>query len=106
MNRQGSSNSRWTGLHLVLLLLVATVATAAEVPIAPLAEGAAIRSPYVEAGASDGNDYLFVWVDERTGAPGRRATRVTRDGEVLDREGIPLLFVGARNSVVWTGSSY
>ncbi|HYI10694.1 MAG TPA: hypothetical protein VEK57_16655 [Thermoanaerobaculia bacterium] len=93
-------------VRLIPVLLAAMTAFAGEVPISSLAEGAAVRSQYVEAGASDGTDYLFVWVDERTGGAERRATRVTRDGVVLDREGIRLPFVGYRNSVVWTGSSY
>ena len=88
------------------ILLVALATTAAEVPIAPVVEGAAVLSQFAESGASDGSDYLFVWIDGRIGGYERRATRVTREGGVLDRNGIRLPGVSSRNGVVWTGSSY
>lgn len=91
---------------LPILAIAFTALAAVEVPIAPVREGAAVLSQYAESGATDGSDYLFVWVDGRTGGYERRATRVTRDGEVLDRDGIRLPFVYERNSVVWTGSSW
>lgn len=46
---------------------------------------------------------LSVWIDGRTGGYERRATRVTREGEVLDRDGIRLPGVYSRNGVVWCG---
>lgn len=103
-------NVRLTGARLcwrLIPILLVTVAMAArEVPIAPVVEGAAVLSQFAESAASDGSDYLFVWIDGQNGGYERRATRVTREGEVLDRDGIRLPNVSSRNSVVWTGTSY
>ncbi|HYK03158.1 MAG TPA: hypothetical protein VE974_15470 [Thermoanaerobaculia bacterium] len=92
--------------RLIPILLVTVAMAAREVPVAPVVEGAAVLSQYAESAASDGSDYLFVWIDGQTGGYERRATRVTREGEVLDRDGIRLPSVFSRNSVVWTGTSY
>jgi hypothetical protein len=94
-----------SGLVLILAVLFPAVAGAAEVPLAPVTEGATAFAQYPDSGASDGNDYLFIWSDWRAGNT-RRAARVTRDGVVLDRPAIPLPWIWDRNSVVWTGNSY
>lgn len=103
-------NVRLTGAQLcrrlIPILLITVVMAAREVPIAPVVEGAAVLSQFAESAASDGSDYLFVWIDGRNGGYERRATRVTREGEVLDRDGIRLPNVSSWNSVVWTGTSY
>jgi hypothetical protein len=92
--------------RLIPILLVTVAMAAREVPVAPVVEGAAVLSQFAESAASDGSDYLFVWIDGQNGGVERRATRVTREGEVLDRDGIRLPNVSAWNSVVWTGTSY
>jgi hypothetical protein len=92
--------------RLIPILLVTVAMAAREVPIAPVVEGAAVLSQFAESAASDGSDYLFVWIDGQNGGYERRATRVTRAGEVLDRDGIRLPHVSSWNSVVWTGTSY
>ena len=92
--------------RLIPILLVTAAMAAREVPIAPVVDGAAVLSQFAESAASDGSDYMFVWIDGQNGRYERRATRVTREGEVLDRDGILLPHVSSWNSVVWTGTSY
>jgi hypothetical protein len=91
------------------LLLVAVPLCAAEIP---LTEPRTIPAALSQSGAlvaSDGDGYLALWNDSRTSAGQYvvRATRVTRDGTVLDRTGIPLpIGSSAGLSVTWTGTSY
>src|SRR3954469_18711063 len=90
---------------MLLILLSALPAIAGEIAIAPVSEETAALSQRAVSGASDGNDFLFVWSDVTHGDYDCRAARVTREGVVLDRGGIPVPAY-SRNSVVWTGTSY
>ena len=90
---------------LLLVLCSALPVAAAEVAIAPVAEAPATLSQKVASSATDGNDFLFVWSDVTHGIYDCRATRVTREGVILDRGGIPIP-AHERNSVVWTGTLY
>ncbi|MHB8879645.1 MAG: hypothetical protein ACYC8T_38640, partial [Myxococcaceae bacterium] len=59
--------------------------------------------------AFDGTNYLVVWSDTRSGAPGIFGTRVTPQGGVLDLSGIAVSPAGgyqAKPQLAWNGSSY
>jgi large repetitive protein len=92
---------------LVCVLLVAVSAVAVEVPFTPAAHGPAAADQYRAAVASDGTDFLVVWRDERTRPNEAYATRVSRDGAVLDPTGIRIPFTDPFDAqVIWTGSAY
>jgi hypothetical protein len=88
-------------MHPLVLLL----ALAVEVPITSPTLGPAALMQYGAAAASDGDGYLAVWTDGRANRAETRATRVTRDGDVLDPTGI-VLPMTERPDIVWTGNSY
>lgn len=91
----------------MVLFLAAFAAAAAEVPFTAPVYGPAPANQLDAAVASDGSDYLVVWTDQRSVPNEAYATRVTRDGVVLDPTGIR---IPAKNvydaQVVWTGTSY
>src|SRR5262245_28825756 len=87
---------------------MATSIHADEIALTKAETGPAALSQSGAIVASDGDGYLAVWSDGRSGVGMElRATRVTADGEVLDGTGI-LLFDGTafQPSVTWTGTSY
>lgn len=57
--------------------------------------------------ASDGDGFLAVWSDRRSGKPALLAARITSSGEVLDPTGIVLTTLsGGPAQVVWNGERY
>lgn len=94
-------------------------AMAVEVPVSHQpAQEAAPRNQYDAVAASNGDQYLVVWGDDRAGVPQTYATRVSREGTVLDPNGFrvasgdltivrlagSVLTSGVR--VVWGGKSW
>src|SRR5688572_32274334 len=98
----------------VTLLLVAVVAVnvlaATEIGIGTPVVVSAPGSRNAVATASDGRDFLVVWNDIRTAAEYENsrmlASRVTREGRVLDPFGIILDAVGASPHVFFAGGAY
>jgi hypothetical protein len=91
-----------------LSAFVALGALGVEVPVSQPAYGPAPGNQYNAAVASDGDQYLVVWADERSEVPQAYAARVSRDGTVLDPNGIRLAS-GALTSypqVIWGGSCW
>src|SRR5687768_11483324 len=90
-----------------LALVLPLLAVVAGVPLSEPVPGPAPRNQLLARAASDGENYLALWMDHRTTLGGTYATRVSRDGEVLDPLGIPIsdeeLFLPA---VIWSGTSY
>lgn len=92
---------------LLLSLFVAVGAVAAEIPFTPPVPGPAAADQTRVAVASDGTDFLVVWRDERAVPHEAYATRVSRNGAVLDPTGIRIPVTDPSEAqVVWTGSSY
>ncbi|HYH10545.1 MAG TPA: hypothetical protein VEK11_26100 [Thermoanaerobaculia bacterium] len=88
-------------MHALALVL----ALVAEVPLTSPTLGPAALTQYGAVAASDGDNYLVLWEDGRGMRGQTRATRLTREGDVLDPTGVVLPeALGA--SVVWTGNSY
>ena len=91
----------------ILALVLPLLAAVGGVPLSDPAPGPAPRHQMLARVASDGESYLALWVDHRSMIGGTFATRVSRDGEVLDPLGIRIsdeeLFLPP---VVWSGSSY
>ena len=89
------------------LLLLSLAASAEEIALSEPVHGPAALSQLGASAASDGDGWFVVWADNRSGGGETRATRVTRDGAVLDPTGI-VLPVDAIEPVhvVWTGTSY
>ncbi len=62
--------------------------------------------------AADGNNWLVAWIDPRLGGGETRVfgTRVSRDGEVLDPQGVQLSFFTGRQwtqpAICWNGTHY
>ena len=66
-------------------------AMAVEVPVSPqLADGAARNDQYNAVAASNGDQYLVVWSDDRADVRQTYGTRVSRTGVVLDPNGFRL----------------
>lgn len=94
---------------LLSLLTLAVPLFAAEIPLTRPETVPAALSQSNALVATDGDGYMALWYDSRSfqGQFVVRATRVTHDGTVLDRTGIPLpIGLSAGLSVTWTGSSY
>ena len=98
-------------MMLLLCLFAVNVSALAELPVGT---PAAVPAPGNRDGvvtASDGRDFLVVWVDDRRvggrGLPALLAARVTPDGTVLDPFGIVLTrdMAGSPN-VVYAGGAY
>lgn len=92
-------------MRALLLVLFAAAAAAQEVPLTPPVYGPAAWNQMFAAAASDGNDYLVVWIDHRAWPLATYATRVTRDGVPIDGTGIRIDvdFGFEPKEVVWTG---
>jgi len=88
--------------------LLAFSAFAAELPVTQPVYGPASRDQYDAAVASDGDQYLVVWGDERSEIQQAFATRVSRDGTVLDPNGIRVASGALTYNpyVIWSGSSW
>ena len=92
-----------------LCLSLAFNAVAVEIPVSHQpAEGAAPRDQYHAVVASNGDQYLVVWGDDRAGVRQTYATRVSRDGTVLDPNGFRVASGGMSSPlrVVWGGKSW
>ncbi|HEX6177517.1 MAG TPA: hypothetical protein VF057_04105, partial [Thermoanaerobaculia bacterium] len=84
-------------------------------PAAIVSSEIAVSDPVLQAApgsqstpliASDGRDFLAVWLDERL-SYSIYATRLSRDGDVLDPLGIRLpVSIGGIKDLLWTGSNY
>ncbi|HEX6096346.1 MAG TPA: hypothetical protein VF432_08485 [Thermoanaerobaculia bacterium] len=87
--------------------LLALLAVLAGAPFTEPVPGPAPRNQFGARAVSNGEDYLVVWTDPRAYPSATYATRVTAEGEVLDRTGIRLgnhtMFGEA---MVWSGSAY
>src|SRR5918997_703 len=91
----------------ILALVVPLLAAVGGVPLSDPTPGPAPRHQQLARVASDGENYLALWMDYRTMLGGTFATRVSRDGAVLDPLGIRIsdeaLFMP---QVIWGGTSY
>src|SRR3972149_62104 len=59
--------------------------------------------------AFDGTTYFIVWEDKRSGSFDIYGTRVSKEGTVLDTEGVPISTAPDEQispKVVWTGTYY
>ncbi len=88
------------------LLLALTLSASAQVretavATAPLGQAEGRQGPAIVA--SNGPDFFVVWSDDRGGTFG---TRVTHDGEVLDKTGIHLSGSFFPIAVLWCGGTY
>jgi MYXO-CTERM domain-containing protein len=76
--------------------------------------GGAVGSQNLPQVASDGTDYLSVWIDNRAGRPAVYGARIKADGTVLDPTGILIARPGGAATtyyslsvaVAWSGASY
>ena len=94
---------------LVFLSLIATFAFAGpEVPVGKSVFGPAPGDRWSPSVATEGSDYLVAWLDGRTMSSQRvMATRIARDGDLLDRTGILVADEPAyAPKAVWTGNTY
>lgn len=89
----------------LVLLLTLTVSAAAQIRETPVSTGPlgpAVESQMSPLAATDGTDFFVVWNDYRGGTFG---TRVTHDGQVLDKTGIFLTTASPR-ALLWCGGVY
>jgi hypothetical protein len=108
-------------MHLIWLLCVGLAfgAMAVEIPVNHQpAQGAARRDQYDAVVASNGEQSLVVWGDERAGVRQTYATRVARDGTVLDPNGFRVASdeltrypvspfdINSPRNVIWGGKSW
>ncbi|HKS23977.1 MAG TPA: hypothetical protein VJZ76_14330 [Thermoanaerobaculia bacterium] len=95
-------------LFALLPALAAVSAMAVEIPVSEPVYGPAPGNQYYAAAASDGEQYLAVWVDERAEAGQSYATRIAADGTLLDPNGIRVASGGLTYypSVLWGGSAW
>ena len=103
--------SRWSLVVSLLLVPVAghLAALPLEIPVATPVYGEAFGYQFYPCVASDGDGYLAVWYDGRSGFQSLIATRLTSSGEVLDENGIALVRESNTHlppKVVWSGTSY
>lgn len=98
------------GTHFLryLYLLFAAGALAAEVPVSEPVYAPAPKNQYFAAAATNGEDYLVVWADERSDVPQAYASRISGDGTILDPRGIRVASDALTYypSVIWGGSSW
>jgi hypothetical protein len=99
---------RRTILSLLVTILSAVVAPAniSEKPVSDVLYGAAPgyqESPVI---ASDGENFLLAWHDERAWPSVMYAARVNRQGELLDPTGIRIPAYGSPGAVVFAGDTY
>jgi hypothetical protein len=91
----------------LLLVLFTVPLVAVEVPLAEANAAPAPRSQYLPAVASNGDGFLVLWIDQRSIPTATFATRISRDGRILDGHGIRIASseIGAAQ-VIWNGSAY
>lgn len=91
-----------------LCAFVALPLLAASIPVSQPDFGPAPRDQYNAAVASDGNQYLVMWADERAETKQAYATRLSPDGTVLDPNGIRVASDALTYypQVIWGGSSW
>lgn len=91
-----------------LSALVVLGALASEVPVSQPSYGPASRDQYDATVASNGDQYLVVWGDDRSEVPQAYATRIASDGTVLDPNGIRVASDALTYypSVIWGGNSW
>jgi hypothetical protein len=87
--------------------ILALLAVLAGAPLTEPVPGPAPRNQYQPRAASNGDGYLVLWTDQRAYPQTTYATRVSAEGEVLDRTGIRLSETDMfGQSMVWAGTSY
>src|SRR5918911_2537554 len=95
-------------LFALLTAFAAAAAVAAELPVSQPVYGPAPGNQDYAAAASDGEQYLVAWADDRAEVRQTYATRIAADGTVLDPNGIRVAS-GALTyypSVIWGGSAW
>ena len=91
----------------LLLLFFLSFTAVAETPLGIPQIGPATGDQFGPALASDGDGFLAVWTDFRTRSYEIWATRLDRDGKVLDPVGIHVAADEAvETQAIWTGTSY
>lgn len=87
--------------------ILALLAVLAGAPLTEPVPGPAPRNQYQPRAVSNGDGYLVLWTDQRAWPQATYATRVSAEGEVLDRTGIRVsesdMF---GQSMIWAGTSY
>ena len=89
----------------LLLWIAAAAAFAKDIPLPPPATVPSVLREAAPSVASDGRDYLAVWV----GDYGVRGARISGAGEVIDRQDFVISdqkLIAGTAVVTWTGSSY
>jgi hypothetical protein len=89
-------------LVLLLTLTVSASAQIRETPVSTGPLGPAVGNQMSPLAATDGTDFFVVWNDYRGGTFG---TRVTHDGNVVDKTGIFLTTASPR-ALLWCGGVY
>ena len=98
-----------TRLLIAVLAGFFTAAAFGETPISDPVSGRGASWQSDPDWATDGRDFLLVWVDGRSGRPAVYAARIAADGSVLDPDGILVSAAAERAgapAVAWTGDSY
>lgn len=91
---------------LILLAVFPVVSAAVEIAFSDAVIGPAASRQFAPAIASNGDGYLVVWSDQRSGLE-TYAARVSHNGELLDPTGIRLgAAMSNERAVVWTGSEW
>lgn len=98
-------------LPLLLLLSIAfsALASSPEVLVGESTSRPAANGRYSPSIATDGDGFLVAWSDDRAGSGSVMATRVTREGRIVDPLGIRIVTVPGwvtEPQVVWDGSAY
>jgi hypothetical protein len=93
--------------RLLPLLLLFSFAAVAETPLGLIQHGPGSDDQFGPALASNGDGFLAVWTDNRSRERETWATRLDRDGNVLDPTGIRVsTHEPAETFAIWTGTSY
>ena len=93
-------------LSALLILLASTVLRAGEVPLSEPVLQHAAGDQYGTTVTTDGTNFFAAWADGRGDRPAIYASRVSRNGAVLDGTGIRISANGGFPIAVWSGSSY
>src|SRR6266487_4810961 len=90
-----------------IVLAIPGFAAIAEKPISDINYGSALGYRDYPQTASDGENFLVVWHDERALPAAVYAARVNREGELLDPTGIRIpVFTNQRPAVVFARDTY
>jgi hypothetical protein len=93
-------------LIFLALLFVFTTSVSAQTPLAPPALFAAPGAQTPLAAASDGSSFFVIWSDTRPAA-GLYGARISADGTVVDRVGLPIVYGSITHAtVLWDGSAW